>query len=92
MKLAEKLNKYGCHFETGKTGVSLTTEPDDALIAEDGTVADKDFNDFLDLTDKDEFFVFIDECPYDRRVGLVCCVEYNDESTWYDENGSCEWV
>ena len=92
MTLTEKLNKYECSFKTSKTGVSLDVCPDDDSLAKDGTVTDPDLNAFLDLIEKDDFFVWIDTCPYDRRVGLVCCVEYKGESSWYDENGDCEWV
>lgn len=89
--LAETLNKYEVSFVTAKEGVSLEASPqDDAFFDEGGVVVDEGLSAFLDKLD--ELTVWIDDHPLDRRAGLVCFVESNGETAWYDENSECCWV
>lgn len=90
MTLTEQLNLYKVDYTAGPEGVQLEACPDDSLFDDEGLVIDPYFNTFLDVFES--FNAYFDDDPRDRRAGLVCYVEYNGETAWYDANGDCCWV
>ena len=85
MELAKQLNKYQVSYATSPEGVTLEACPDDdSLFDDSGLVVDKDFNSFLDAYNRGDFKVYVDDNPRDRRAALVCFVEHDGDTAWYD--------
>jgi hypothetical protein len=91
VELAKQLNKYKVSYATSPEGVALEACPDNSLLNESGVVVDQDLNAFLDAYNRGDFTVWFDDDPRDRRAGVVCCVEHDGDTAWYDTNGDCCW-
>lgn len=89
LSLATLLDKYQCSVKPGREPKLEVCPTDDSLFDAEGKVTDPDLDAFLNQIDG--FEVYFDECPFDRRLGVVAHVSDGEQIAWYRES-ECAWV